>query len=1243
MIKLNKRFGVNFGIYAVVVLIALVLTSFLVYQNYFSSSADVVLPDIALNSSQKFQTITGWEALAGAAEEVPNSNLNLYKDNLYNKVANDAEINRVRLEVYSGIENNVDYYAQYKQAGFPAGTDPAYLAWRTHRYATVNDDSDPNHINPSGFQFSRLDDKMNDIVLPLKQKFDAKGEHLQINLEYVAFTSQNGAGLQYIHNDPQEYAEYILAVTNYLKTKYNITPDTWEILLEPDNVSQWSGTLIGQAIVATAAKLTANGYQPRFVVPSNSSMANAITYFNQLVAVPGVLPYIKEISYHRYSGVSDANLQIIANLAKQYGLQTSMLEWWDTGNTYKILHKDLKMGLNSAWQQGTLAGLKSNNPKTTLYLIDNTDRNNPTIEIHPKTKFFKQYYKYIRPGAVRIGATSGTANLDPLSFINSNGKYIVEVDALAAGSFTVSNLPAGTYGVKYATANVYDVDNPDVTINTGQKLTTSIPAVGLVTIYQKTAKDVTAPSAPTGLSASYANQQAALSWTASTDNIGVSGYNIYRNSSKIGASTTTTFADLTVASSQRYAYEVTAFDADSNESAKSSPANLTIPDFQPPVLSPIGNKAVQVGKKLQFAISATDPDGNPLTYSASNLPTGANFNSTTKSFDWTPTSAQIGVNANIGFSVSDGTNNDSENIAITVTANNPPVLAPIGNQTVDAGAKLQFTISATDKDNDPLTYSAGNLPSGATFSATTRTFSWAPTASQVGIFSDITFTASDNIDTDTQKISITVKDNTVIIPNKPPVLAAIGNQSVRASVKLQFTISATDPESNPLTYSATNLPSGANFDAATRTFSWMTTAEQAGLYTNIGFSVSDGTNTDSENIAITVIANNPPVLAPIGNQSATVGTKLQFTISASDKDGDPLTYSATNLPNGANLDTTARTFSWTPASSQVGSFFNVAFSASDSIDTDIQPISIIVTPDVIPPTAPTQFKASFDSTNSQVNLSWQAGTDNLGVAGYQLSRSTLAGLGFQVIASVNNTTLNFDDKQITPGKTYYYQVQTFDAAKNYSASASASAKTYIVDRTAPSTPTLKGTLRKNARSAEVEWTESTDNVAVKGYFLYRDGLKMNTTVKSYRSKTGQLWYFIDEQTVQAGNNYVYYVKAEDTSGNLSTNSNQVTLAVPQNLQIANLQIINVTSTSAIISWSSNVKSTGSIDAGKRLIFNIHGPLNQTYTDVNKIYDHKITLTNLNANTTYDFQINGSNAEKTENSVTSVLLNFRTAP
>lgn len=1054
MIKLNKRFGVNLGIYAVVVLIALVLTSFLVYQNYFNSGADVVLPDISIDSSQKFQTITGWEVTAYSAAEDSKS-FNLYQDDLFNRVANDAEVNRVRLSVQSGLENQIDYYDLWKKAGFPSsGAD--YLSWRAHRYATVNDNADPNNIDLNGFKFSRLDDTMNQVILPLKSKFDAKGEHLQINLEYVAFTRQIdfASGLKYIHNDPKEYAEYMLAVSNYLKTKYNIVPETWEILLEPDNVPEWNGTLLGQAIVETAAKLKTSGFQPRFIVPSTTNMGNAITYFNKLVAVPGVLPYIEEISYHRYGGVSDANLQAIANLAKQYNLKTSMLEWWDNNNTYKTLHKDLKMGFNSAWEQGAIAGRKVGNPNTSLYIIDDlTDPNNPTIEIHPKTKFFRQYYKYIRPGAVRIGATSSTANYDPLSFINSNGKYTVEIDALAAGSFTVSNLPAGTYGVKYATASVYDIDNPDVTINTGQKLTTSIPAVGLVTIYQKSAKDVTAPLAPTSLSASYTNQQAALTWVASTDNINVSGYNIYRNSTKIGSSAATTFTDSTVASSQQYSYEVTAFDADNNESAKNSSVNLTIPDFQSPVLAPVGNKSVQVGKKLQFTITATDPDGNTLTYSASSLPSGANFNPSTKTFDWTPTSAQVGVNS------------------------------------------------------------------------------------------------------------------------------------------------------------------------------------------NIGFSVSDGINTDSENIAITVTANNPPVLAPIGNQSVAVGTKLQFIISATDKDGDTLTYSATNLPSVASFDATARTFTWTPNSPQVGSFFNVAFSASDGIDTDIQLISIMVTPDVTPPTAPSQFKANFNSSTGQVNLSWQAGTDNLGVSGYQLSRSTLAGLSFQVIASVNSATLSFDDKQISAGKTYYYRIQTFDNPKNYSTSASASTKTYIVDKTAPTAPTLKAVVRKNGRSAEIRWTNSTDDVAIKGYLLYKNNVQI-TPNSAYATgfkigTDGKPWY--NETAVQPGQTYSYRVVAQDTSGNLSTNSNTSSITVPKDIQISNINAARSNNTTTI-SWKTNVKSIANITYSKRYLFGIHLS-NQTYIETKTGYDHTVTLSNIDPKAKYDFQITAINAEKTENKITTTPLSF----
>ena len=88
---------------------------------------------------------------------------------------------------------------------------------------------------------------------------------------------------------------------------------------------------------------------------------------------------------------------------------------------------------------------------------------------------------------------------------------------------------------------------------------------------------------------------------------------------------------------------------------------------QPPVLSPIGGKTATAGSLLTFTLSAADPEGNPLTYSATNLPSSANFNASTRTFSWTPTVAQVG-NYNVTFTVSDGSLTDSEIITITINA-----------------------------------------------------------------------------------------------------------------------------------------------------------------------------------------------------------------------------------------------------------------------------------------------------------------------------------------------------------------------------------------------------------------------------------------------------------------------------------------------------------------------------------------------------------------------------------------------
>jgi hypothetical protein len=438
-----------------------------------SSHAAVTL---TVDNTKQYQTITGWEAVAFALEP-HNPAFPNFKDALFDLVVNDLGINRVRLEIRSGVENNNDNWSDY-QAG-----KIDYETWRSRRYANANDNDDPLQINWSGFHFSEMDHTIDNIVLPLKQLLQAKGGKLHININYVAFTGQIKDGGIYIHDDPDEYAEFVLATYHHLQSEYGWVPDSWEVILEPDNVSQWNGNLIGHAIVAAANRLTTDGFTPVFVAPSNTNMARAITYFDQMIQVPGVLQFLREFSYHRYGGVSIQNLQTIASKAEQHGINTSMLEWWNNGNSYLTLHEDLKTGNNSAWQQGVIAGAL--NAATCLYKIDDSDPANPKILINDTTKFTRQYYKFVRPGAVRIEATSSNGSFDPLAFINTDGKYVVVVKADAGGSFSIRGLPAGTYGIKYTTSREYDVDLPDITIGGGKALTTSIPMSGVLTVYAR--------------------------------------------------------------------------------------------------------------------------------------------------------------------------------------------------------------------------------------------------------------------------------------------------------------------------------------------------------------------------------------------------------------------------------------------------------------------------------------------------------------------------------------------------------------------------------------------------------------------------------------------------------------------------------------------------------------------------------------------------------------------------------------
>jgi len=349
-----------------------------------------------------------------------------------------------------------------------------------------------------------------------------------------------------------------------------------------------------------------------------------------------------------------------------------------------------------------------------------------------------------------------------------------------------------------------------------------------------------------------------------------------------------------------------------------------------PTLNSIGNKSVAEVSSLTFTVSGSDPDGDAITYTATSLPSGAVFTGTSATFAWTPSYTQSGNYTNVRFRVTDtaGLYNE-EPITITVTnVNRTPTLNSIGNKSVNEASLLSFTISGTDPDGDAITYTAGNLPSGSVFTANSGAFSWTPSYDDAGIYPNVAFTVTDTGGLyTTEAITITVTN-----VNRAPTLASIGNKTVSEIALLSFTISGTDLDGDAITYTAGNLPSWAIFTSATREFFCTPSYDDAGIYSNVAFTVTDTAGLyTTEEITITVNnTNRAPTLNPVGNKSGNEGALLTFTISGADPDGDTVTYTGVSLPSGAGVVSATGVFSWTPTYAQSGSYSTVKLRATDT-------------------------------------------------------------------------------------------------------------------------------------------------------------------------------------------------------------------------------------------------------------------------------------------------------------------------
>ncbi|MGH7505528.1 MAG: hypothetical protein ACRELX_07740, partial [Longimicrobiales bacterium] len=118
---------------------------------------------IVVHPDSTYQTIVGWESHSQSGEsEVPQ--FPLYAEQLFDMAVDSFGINRLRVEAYSSMENSRDYWTEWRAGALDGRT------WRCVRFATEDDNGDPEVIDWDGFHFSQLDHTIEKVVLPIKQR-----------------------------------------------------------------------------------------------------------------------------------------------------------------------------------------------------------------------------------------------------------------------------------------------------------------------------------------------------------------------------------------------------------------------------------------------------------------------------------------------------------------------------------------------------------------------------------------------------------------------------------------------------------------------------------------------------------------------------------------------------------------------------------------------------------------------------------------------------------------------------------------------------------------------------------------------------------------------------------------------------------------------------------------------------------------------------------------------------------------
>ena len=373
----------------------------------------------------------------------------------------------------------------------------------------------------------------------------------------------------------------------------------------------------------------------------------------------------------------------------------------------------------------------------------------------------------------------------------------------------------------------------------------------------------------------------------------------------------------------------------------------------PPELATIVDRMSAEGAVVSFQIEANDPDGDPLTYTATGLPPDLSINESTGLITGTISpEAAAGTPYSVEVIVQDNTPSGNDQASQTFSWEISDVdRAPEftggspQSQEINEGAGLT-AVEAVDPDGQTVTYSlaaeSDALPNGITLDAASGAFLGTASYTSVGVYNlQIVATAGDL--TATLALTVTVNNN-----DTKPTIVAMGDQTDAEGNTVSADAVGADDDGDDLTYYMTGGPASISIDPSTGHISGTFSYTDAGTY-DVTIYVEDDTPTgtgglpgpqDTAMTTFTLIIENvdtTPELGEIAAQTNAEGDEVSLDVSpyAGDVDGDALTYSATGLPDWLSIDSQTGVISGTVShDAATGTDYSVIVTVRDDTPTN---------------------------------------------------------------------------------------------------------------------------------------------------------------------------------------------------------------------------------------------------------------------------------------------------------------------